>query len=101
METLTKETILAYLRTLKPELKKNGIEKIGLFGSYAKGCADIASDIDIVIRTTPRFAEMQHDIEAFLYLERLRRQLMQAFHKKVDISDEAGLKQPMKETIYA
>ena len=36
---LTKESILAYLSELKPGLEKDGIQKIGLFGSYAKGYA--------------------------------------------------------------
>ncbi|TWO19887.1 nucleotidyltransferase domain-containing protein, partial [Campylobacter hyointestinalis] len=37
---LTKEAILAYLSEIKPSLEKDGIQKIGLFGSYAKGYAD-------------------------------------------------------------
>ena len=46
---LTKEAILAYLSELKPSLEKDGIQKIGLFGSYAKGYAGEDSDIDIVV----------------------------------------------------
>lgn len=32
---LTKETMLAYLSELKPDLEKDGVQKIGLFGNYA------------------------------------------------------------------
>ena len=55
MAVITKEQILAYLRELKPQLQKDGIEKIGLFGSYAKDRASIFSDIDIVIATNDEF----------------------------------------------
>ena len=36
-EKVSKEKILAFLKELKPSLQKEGIKKIGLFGSYAKG----------------------------------------------------------------
>lgn len=40
MKILKKENILKYLSDIKPKLEKDGIIKIGLFGSYAKGYAD-------------------------------------------------------------
>lgn len=43
----TKDEILNFLRELKPELKSFGIYKIGLFGSYAKGGANIAEKFKI------------------------------------------------------
>ena len=49
MFKLTKEIILEYLSSIKEELNQDGIVEIGLFGSYAKDKADLASDIDIVI----------------------------------------------------
>ena len=33
----------------KDILKNNGVEKIGIFGSYARGDADSKSDIDIIV----------------------------------------------------
>ena len=38
----TKDKILNFLRELKPELESFGIYKVGLFGSYATGGANIA-----------------------------------------------------------
>lgn len=38
----TKDEILNFLCELKPELESFGIYKVGLFGSYAKGGANIA-----------------------------------------------------------
>lgn len=61
-----KDEILDYLRSLKPELQEIGINKIGLFGSYAKGTNDIASDIDITIESNAdviikkQVAELMH-----------------------------------------
>jgi len=47
---LTKEHILALLHTYKKEHQvEYGIEKIGLFGSYAKGTATEQSDVDVFI----------------------------------------------------
>ena len=43
----TKDEILNFLRELKPELESFGIYKVGLFGSYAKGGANIAERFKI------------------------------------------------------
>ncbi len=47
---MQKEHILDYLSHIKSELMKNGIEKIGLFGSFAQDKATPFSDIDIAIQ---------------------------------------------------
>jgi len=101
MKTINRDEIISYLRQLKPQLEKEGIDRIGLFGSFAKGKEDLASDIDIVIRTTPLFVAKKKGIHALLYLEDLRNRLSTIFGRPVDISDEAGLKKPMEESIYA
>ena len=43
----TKDEILNFLRELKPELESFGIYKVGLFGSYATGGANIAETCKI------------------------------------------------------
>ena len=43
----TKDEILNFLRELKPELESFGIYKVGLFGSYATGGANIAEILKI------------------------------------------------------
>ena len=43
----TKDEILNFLRELKPELEGFGIYKVGLFGSYATGGANIAEILKI------------------------------------------------------
>ena len=49
-ETLNRDTILAELRQLKPELNKlYGVSRLGLFGSFARDEAKAESDIDVVV----------------------------------------------------
>ena len=85
---LTKEAILAYLSELKPGLEKDGIQKIGLFGSYAKGYAGENSDIDIVVLADKKdFLDRLHAFKALAYLNNLKEQIAGKFHKSVDICD--------------
>lgn len=97
--TLNKEDILNYLSLLKEELKKDGITKLGLFGSYAKNKADLASDIDIVICTSEKFLSRFRAFEAVIYLDELRKKIMKKFKIQVDICDEAGLTKEKKEEL--
>ncbi|MGG7047435.1 MULTISPECIES: nucleotidyltransferase family protein [unclassified Campylobacter] len=85
---LTKEAILAYLSEIKPNLEKDGIRKIGLFGSYVKGYADENSDIDIVVLADKKeFLDRLNAFKALNYLSDLREQIADKFHKSVDICD--------------
>ncbi len=48
-----KQFILSQIKQLKGELRKLGVVKIGLFGSYARGEQSENSDIDILIEFEP------------------------------------------------
>ena len=98
----TKNDILKYLSDMKSQLKKDGIERVGIFGSFASGKADLLSDIDLVIKTTKRFVNKYQGIKAFLYLEGLRENIKHTFKRDVDICDESGLKNKdiIKDAIY-
>ena len=48
-----KQFILSQIKQLKGELRKLGVGKIGLFGSYARGEQSENSDIDILIEFEP------------------------------------------------
>jgi predicted nucleotidyltransferase len=50
----TQKDVLTFLTTIKPQLQKDGIEQVGLFGSYAKNSATLTSDIDIAIKLNKR-----------------------------------------------
>ena len=99
---LSKDLILDYLKNLKFKLKEDGIDEIGLFGSFAKDNADLYSDIDIVINTNKNFVKRYRGIDAFIYLDELRENIRKTFKRKVDICDKSGLKNKniLKEAIY-
>jgi predicted nucleotidyltransferase len=64
---MTREYILDFLRTHKEELQNQfALEKIGLFGSYAKGIADENSDIDIVIHSHVKDFFLRDDLKEYL-----------------------------------
>jgi len=50
---ITKENILAALKSNKPELSKFGVVNIGLFGSYLRDEQSEKSDIDLLIDFEP------------------------------------------------
>ncbi len=74
---MTKIDILTFLEQNKQQIQeKFGVEKIALFGSYAKDCANESSDIDIAIESK------QKD---FFIREDLREYLEKHFKKSVDV----------------
>lgn len=48
-----KQFILSQIKQLKGELRKFGVIRIGLFGSYARGEQSENSDIDILLEFEP------------------------------------------------
>lgn len=74
---MTKAFILEFLKTHKEELaRRYGVEKIGLFGSYAKDVQHEDSDIDIAILSNKK---------DFFLREELRERLQEAFGAPVDL----------------
>lgn len=55
---MTKQEVLNYLSSHKEKFQKDfGINKIGLFGSFARDQATQKSDIDLVIEMNPKSLE--------------------------------------------
>ena len=80
---LTKEMILKTLQEQHTYLTTEyGVERIGLFGSYARGTTDEASDIDLVV-------EFQRPI-GFKFIE-LVEYLEKLLGKEVDLLTPAGI----------
>ena len=95
---MTKDTILKYLRQNLFEFQKNyNIEKIGIFGSYARDEADADSDIDIFVNMKPSLFD----------LVAIKDKIEKDLNKKVDIIREHKninpyfLKMIKKDLIYA
>jgi predicted nucleotidyltransferase len=102
---MNKEDILNKLRDIKPKLNQDGIEKIGIFGSYAKDTYTNQSDIDIVYKSTDKFLNKFEGWTAFTYLnQNIREKISNEFNVRVDIFDlnsDSILKDKIdKEAIY-
>jgi hypothetical protein len=95
---MDKTEIIKFLKEHKTELQDRfGVQKIALFGSYAKDAARDMSDIDIAIEVKER---------DFFIREDLREYLEEHFKKSVDVgyidSFREFYKQKIKkELIYA
>jgi len=97
----SKNDILLFLQTLKPELLAQGIISLGLFGSVAKETNNINSDIDIVYETSDEFINKYKGWSAFTYLNtHLRDKISKKFHTNVDMFDlnsSSSIKDKIKE----
>ncbi len=95
-QNLTPRMIIKTLDEHKDLLRKYGVKKIGLFGSFLKRKTHKKSDIDfVVVFDEPTFDKY---IELKFMLEKL-------FHRKVDLVIEENLKPSLKyvkeEALYA
>jgi len=82
---MEREHLLTVLREQKPYLMARfNINKIGLFGSYAKGLADDSSDIDVVVKLNSPLG--------FNFME-LCEYLEDVLGGKVDVLTSEGVKQ--------
>ena len=53
MRDLTREQLLAELRALKPQLEREGVAHLSLFGSRARGDHRPDSDVDLIVDVQP------------------------------------------------
>ncbi len=96
---MNRKEILNFLKKQKQYLNNEfGVNKIGLFGSYAKGTNQEQSDIDIAI-------EIYKDKKNLHVFLAIKRYLEENLETKVDLGLEHTLKpiikeQIMKEIIY-
>ena len=94
------EEILHFIGSQKDDLfGRYRLNKIGLFGSYARGEATEDSDIDLIVEFEPGTENLSK------IKEDLRRLFSDQFHKKVDICREKYIKpfykrQILKDAIF-
>jgi uncharacterized protein len=95
---MNRDEVLAILRDMKPEIEERyGVERIGIFGSMARGESGETSDVDVVVSMPPDLFAMVH----------LKEQLEKAFQTQVDLvryrkQMNAFLKERIeKEAVYA
>jgi predicted nucleotidyltransferase len=91
----SREEILSYLKRHRDELfTRYGLSRLGLFGSYARGDAGEESDVDIVFEFTSGTAR-----DVYLLKKELRKTLVEAFGRPVDLAREKYLKPYVREAI--
>lgn len=80
-----KQEIIEAIQNSKPELvARFGVQKLGLFGSYARGQDTASSDIDILV-------SYSRDVDLFEFIG-LREYLESILKTKIDLVMETALK---------
>ena len=65
---ITLKKIIAKLREIVPAIKAEGVTKLAVFGSRARGDARPDSDLDILVDTVPRRASRAFDLFKVMHL---------------------------------
>jgi len=79
---MTRDELLAKLRALKPWLAERGIERVRLFGSYARDEARPDSDIDLIVELSRPLGLALFDLE---------QELSELLGAKVEMVTDAAL----------
>ncbi len=78
MAVQTKQQILSLLQEHQPELRRLGVRRCGLFGSFARNESQDQSDVDILVEFEPYQKTFDHFMQLAFFLEDL-------FSRKVDL----------------
>lgn len=94
-KVMNQEKIIEKIRGSSNDIKKYGVKKIGLFGSYSKGKQKQESDIDILVELD------KNTFDNYFGVWRLLEKLL---NKKIDLVVERTLKPELsyvkKEAVY-
>ena len=100
----TQKDVLTFLTTIKPQLQKDGIEQVGLFGSYARNSATLCSDIDIAIKLNKNYLDKNDVWNYFNEINKIKEMVYDKFQIKSDVFDldsASSLKDKIrKEVLY-
>ncbi len=72
---------------IKKEYTPTELQKIGLFGSFAKENPTPYSDVDIAIKKGEDFLKTHSAYEYFSFIELLKNRLQKSLKRRVDIFD--------------
>lgn len=92
---MKKEEILNKLKELKPVFKEEGLEIVGLFGSYANGTQTAFSDVDIAYRLDYDKMAKIYTNDPFLVLLRIdemKNKIAKELNKSVDLVPDKNKK---------
>jgi predicted nucleotidyltransferase len=71
MAVQTKEQILALIQKHQSQIRKLGVRRLGLFGSFVRRQQDSDSDIDVLVEFESGRKTFDNFIQVALYLEEL------------------------------
>lgn len=83
----TQKDVLTFLTNIKPQLQKDGIEQVGLFGSYARNNATLTSDIDIAIKLNKNYLDKNDVWNYFNEINKIKEMVYNKFQMKSDVFD--------------
>lgn len=86
------EDIIKFFKHNNHELKKYGVKKIGLFGSYVKNQENDNSDIDVLVEFEEGNKTFDNYMDLKLYLE-------DRFNKDVDLVIGENIKEDLRKEI--
>ena len=89
VEYLSKEKIFSTIRQHKDELKKYGVKRVGLFGSFVRGEQNKSSDVDIIVE----FEEGRKNFDNFMNTVFLFEKL---FGREVDVLTPESISKRLK-----
>ncbi len=78
MAVQTKEQVLALLRRHQPELRRFGVKRCGVFGSFVRNEPHDQSDVDVLVEFEPDQKTFDNFMHLAFFLEDL-------FGRKVDL----------------
>ncbi len=88
--------VISQLKTLKPDLERNGFIIDGVVGSYAHGDYTDESDIDILYHVEKKFMELNKGFGAFSKLAEIKEYLKLKLSKDVDLIASNNLSKTAK-----
>jgi uncharacterized protein len=92
-----RDQAIAILGAHEAELRAEGVERLSIFGSVARGEAKSGSDVDVVVRLTPEAS--QGGFAYFGRLDDLTRRLEEILGCPVDVIAEPVRKERLRKNI--
>jgi predicted nucleotidyltransferase len=87
---MDRQSILHYLKEIKPKYAKEGFIIEGLFGSYARNEAREQSDIDILVHTEPAFTQ-RYGSASIARFNEIKEELSVYLKTPVDLASSSGM----------
>jgi hypothetical protein len=82
---MTRDTVIAALREKRAALREQGVARVALFGSVARGEAAAGSDVDVLIEFDPEARVTLYDYAG------VKRFIAELLGGRVDVIDRASL----------